>query len=203
MTRDPVEVTRQAYDAIARRYRERWHRVDPLVDAKRVLMDQVPAGARILDVGCGTGRDAEWLADRGCHVLGLDASLGMLRLASGPVARINADMRRLPLRDASVDGWWAAASLLHLDRPDARTALRELHRVTRAGGSGFVSVKEGEGQGYRPADDHGHERFFCLWDAGGLDTALAAAGWAIAEAWTAADTLGREPWLCRLVTRMP
>lgn len=60
----------------------------------------------------------------------------------------------------------------------------------------------GRGQGYRPADD-GHERFFCLWDAGGLDETLAAAGWAIAEAWTAADALGREPWLCRIVTRVP
>ena len=42
------------------------------------LADAFPAGSRVLELGCGTGEDAAWLARRGVRVTALDASPGML-----------------------------------------------------------------------------------------------------------------------------
>jgi ubiquinone/menaquinone biosynthesis C-methylase UbiE len=58
-------------------------------------------GARMLDVGCGTGTSSLAFARRGYHVVGCDASASMLTVArrerpEGAVAYLRADMRRLP-----------------------------------------------------------------------------------------------------------
>jgi len=52
-------------------------------------------GARVLDVACGAGRHARALGARGCRVVGVDLSRDLLREAAD-VARVRADMRRLP-----------------------------------------------------------------------------------------------------------
>jgi SAM-dependent methyltransferase len=49
--------------------------------AERVV-EAAPAPRRVLDVGCGTGEDAIWLAGNGYDVLGIDASAGMIEVAS-------------------------------------------------------------------------------------------------------------------------
>ncbi len=50
----------------------------------RVQQEAAPflaPGSRVLELACGTGEDALWLARRGCHVLATDASQGMLSVA--------------------------------------------------------------------------------------------------------------------------
>ncbi|HEX5005355.1 MAG TPA: methyltransferase domain-containing protein [Gemmatimonadales bacterium] len=61
-------------------------------------------GWRALDVGCGAGRHARALAAAGVRPVGLDLSAALLKVARGAgVPLVRADMRRLPVRDASVD----------------------------------------------------------------------------------------------------
>ena len=54
-----------------------------------------------------------------------------------------ADMRAIPFADASFDGVWASASLLHLPRSELAVALREINRILRSDGLLFASVKTG------------------------------------------------------------
>ena len=72
-----------------------------------LLREAVPwrMGIRTLDVGCGAGRHARALARAGARVTGLDLSACLLSRAraEGATSLIRADMRTLPVRDASMD----------------------------------------------------------------------------------------------------
>ena len=94
------------------------------------------AGARLLDVGTGTGRAAIALAQDGAHVLGLDASAEMLAVAASrardagvTVAFGLADAHRLPVADRAVDAAVCLRVLMHAI--DWRACVAELCRVSR------------------------------------------------------------------------
>ncbi|HET6765337.1 MAG TPA: class I SAM-dependent methyltransferase [Longimicrobiaceae bacterium] len=80
----------QAFDAVADAFDSRfgpWLSVAAQRRAVRAaLADAFPAGARVLEVGGGTGEDARWLAERGRDVLLTDASPAMVRIASAKLA---------------------------------------------------------------------------------------------------------------------
>ncbi len=71
------------------------------------LSQHFTAGDHILELGCGTGEDALWLADRGLHVTATDVSEGMLataraKCASNPRVQVEKlDLRRLPVTATS------------------------------------------------------------------------------------------------------
>lgn len=103
---------------------------------------------RVLDIGCGAGRNAVPLAALGWHVLGIDLSGPMLqggaarardeRLADR-VRLLRAAMDALPVRDASVDlvlahGIWNLAR----SAAEFRRALREAARAARPGAGVFA-----------------------------------------------------------------
>ena len=96
-------------------------------------------GRVVLDAGAGTGLVSAELARAGARPLAADLSPDMLRweAAARPPAVV-ADVTRLPLATASVDGAVAAFVLNHLPRPQA--GLEELARVTRPGGAVLASV---------------------------------------------------------------
>lgn len=112
--------------------------------------ESLPAGARVLDLGCGSGRHARVLRDRGCDVVAVDFSrrlleLGRNALAPRNVAWIEADAVRLPFRDESVDAAVGVAVLHHLPTPDdRRAALEEIRRLLVPGGPAFLSVWDRE-----------------------------------------------------------
>lgn len=112
----------------------RWSRMlaEPFLDALAL-----PAGAAVLDAGCGTGALAEALAarDPAARITGTDLSEHYLAAARARVpaaAFRQGDIARLPDRDGSFD---AALSLLVLQFvADRAGTVAELVRVTRPGG---------------------------------------------------------------------
>lgn len=106
------------------------------------LLDRLdlPARARVLDVGCGTGANASVLSSGGRRVAGVDVAALALSLgrADSHTTRLRADGRALPFLDQAFDLVCALDVLEHLD-DDAATA-RELRRVLRPGGVLVVFV---------------------------------------------------------------
>ncbi len=107
--------------------------------ASAVAREAVP-GARLLELGVGTGRIALPVATAGCEVVGIDLSTDMLaglalqlrRHAGARVSLVRGDVAALPFRTHSFDGVMAT-HVLHLV-PDWRAVLGGLARVLRPGG---------------------------------------------------------------------
>lgn len=109
----------------------------------KFLADLLPAptGACVLDVGCGPGRHAVALTQRGWTVIGVDRSLAFLR-AAGPGRWVRADVRGLPILPSSVD---AVLCLCQggfglLGGDDEGVALAEMAAVLRPGGRLLLSA---------------------------------------------------------------
>lgn len=104
--------------------------------ARTIDLLRVGAGARLLDVGCGTGHDTRALAataGRGGIAVGVDASAVMLKSAkTRGGSYLQADARALPYPDAAFDGARIDRVLQHVSGPEV--AVHELVRVTRPGG---------------------------------------------------------------------
>jgi ubiquinone/menaquinone biosynthesis C-methylase UbiE len=147
----------------------------------------LPESARVLDVGCGPGRDSGHLRKRGCDAIGADLSWGMLREARMRVGMplIRCDMRKLPFISSCFDGAWICASLLHLPRFEAPLALKEIHRVTCNNAPVFVGLIYGEGEKWRLTDG---PRFFSYYHPDDITTLLQDCGFAIYSSWTQPGT---------------
>lgn len=117
---------------------------------------RLPAKARILDAGCGSGRDSLLFKSKGFSVTAMDASSELAKLASATlgqqvICQSFADINWL----CEFDGVWCMASMLHLNDAELKVALYECASSLKQGGVFFASFKTGNGEGY---DDKG--RFF-------------------------------------------
>lgn len=102
-------------------------------------------GKKVIDLGCGAGRDGVVFVENGFDYVGIDASDGMLKVASGRVPKgkfEQMDFSKTNFFDNTFDGFWAAASFLHIPKKDVGEVLQEAKRITKNGGVGFISVKE-------------------------------------------------------------
>jgi SAM-dependent methyltransferase len=134
--------TRKGYDLWAETYEESPNPVVS-VDARHTMGILAPRpGERILDAGCGTGRNLAAMIDAGSHPTGIDFSSGMLSIARSHYPEVplqEADLQApYPFQDGTFDAVLCALVGEHLDRP--LDALREMRRVLRPGGRLVFSV---------------------------------------------------------------
>jgi SAM-dependent methyltransferase len=101
----------------------------------------------VCDVGCGSGHMLPHLADRGLSPIGVDLSPEMVRVArrDHPGFRIEvADVRALPMADASLSGVTCWNSLMYLPPEERPTAYAEIARVVRPRGYFATAFKAGD-----------------------------------------------------------
>ncbi len=141
------EILRETYGTIAQHFhRTRRYPWDEIVR----FADGFRKGDVFVDMGCGNGRNAVFLAKRGMIVRGLDRSPELLQLAREFAGQENVaelctfvegDVKDMPFADATMGGGLYIAALHHLATQSERLAsLAELERVLRDGGRGLISV---------------------------------------------------------------
>lgn len=140
---------KESWDAIADGWAE-WVRTNEsrvyVLDGAHLALAGDVADLRVLDAGCGEGRFARMLAERGARVTGVDLSPRMIELARRAEAARPlgieyhiADMAELPaLEDSSFDLAIAYVSLV--DVPAYELAIAEVARVLRPGGRFQFSI---------------------------------------------------------------
>lgn len=106
----------------------------------------IPDGSRVLDAGCGSGRDSRAFKQHGYSVVAFDASSEMCRMASELIGQQVWQMRfdEIDFKE-EFDGIWACASLLHVPNEELPDVLGKLHRALKDNGALYVSFKYGEG----------------------------------------------------------
>jgi SAM-dependent methyltransferase len=147
--RDLAEIARSTldhYNRNAEEFREgtRDHDVSQNIAALLRHIEAEPP-LRLLDFGCGPGRDLKTLAGLGHVAIGLDGAerfAAMARAESGCEVW-QQDFLALDLPPAHFDGVFANAALFHVPRQELPRVLRELHDTLRPGGVLFSSNPRG------------------------------------------------------------
>ncbi|MDQ2090747.1 class I SAM-dependent methyltransferase [Marimonas arenosa] len=136
---------------------------------------QLPAGGRVLDLGCGPGQYAGKLAAWGYEVDATDASAKMVARAASH-SGVTAWQARFDELDVVgvYDGVWANFSLLHIRKAELPGVLARIRRAGKPGMTLHVAVKLGEGEG---PDAIG--RFYAYYGANELTGLLQEAGFSI------------------------
>lgn len=133
----------------ARQLYQEWARTydgpsNPLIEAESKVLAGIigdVAGKKILDLGCGTGRESILLAKAGARVTGVDFSEEMLDVARSNAAGlevtfINAEVGAVPLEE-QFDLVLCSLVLSHV--PDLLPAMKEMARLTRPGGKIIIT----------------------------------------------------------------
>ena len=153
----------------------------------------LPNYARIIDIGCGSGRDVKAFREMGYDAIGLDASeeLACLARAKSGIDVVVADMCTW-IAEEPYDGIWCCAALLHLHEEDADRFLQNLQHNLTPNGILYISVKEGIQTGL---DEKG--RYMKNYTEEELRQKLERAGLEILDTEMSGDMLGREQfrWL--------
>ncbi|HSI51883.1 MAG TPA: class I SAM-dependent methyltransferase [Ideonella sp.] len=181
------------YEAHAHEYSRRTLDAD-LTDVQQRFARRLSPGARILDLGCGPGRDLRAFSRLGFMPIGLDASPSLVRIArevSGSPVSVGR-IEEIEF-DHEFDGIWACASLLHVARPALSETLARIRSALRPGGTFFASVQEGAGDSRAPDG-----RSFTYFEERAFRMALGRSGFKETDVWRTADSLreGRQlSWL--------
>lgn len=174
---DANAVTLQTYGQAMERWRDAsCRRVSAAHQAfLEQLVSELPAGGSVLEIGAGSGRDADWLEAHGLTVRRTDgcaAFVAALREQGHEAELLNVLLDPLP---SGFDAVYANAVLLHLEADDLPAVL------TRLAGSAPLlafTVKVGEGAGWSTAKT-GLPRFFQYWTEESLRSVLARSPWQV------------------------
>ncbi len=130
------------------------------------IFSRLMSVGKILDIGCGAGRDSLLFNRPQYDYLGIDLCFEMLEQAQAlsPHKQFKLmDINNLCFPPASFDGFWAAASLIHIPDAKIRSVLAGIRRIMKPSSYGFISMKEGEGSSMVKGRVAGTDRFFVFY----------------------------------------
>lgn len=150
---NPAAQVRQTYDIVAEDYAASFPGTEPEAPIDLAVLNQFVAvldtpRPRVLDAGCGTGRISRYLADRGCVLVGVDLSPGMVAMARRDhpdIPTCIGSITDLPYDDAAFDGGVYWYSMIHVDDQLLPQVFAEAARVVRPQGQIIIAFQAGDG----------------------------------------------------------
>lgn len=185
-----------------------WHKDhvadDWWIESTNAFIKELPAGARVLDVGCGSGVKSKYLIKHGLKVTGIDISDKLLEIArrevpGGKFKEIS--MSGLDAMPETFNGVFAQASLLHIPREQAGGVVKSMAGRLTPGGLLYIAVKElREGKPEEEIvkeNDYGYEyeRFFSYFSMAELERYLTDAGLTVVLTQRNPNPSGKTVWL--------
>ena len=116
-----------------------------MTNTYKAFLKLLPKGGKILDLGCGSGRDSMNFIKLGYEVIAVDGAKKLAKRASVLLGKevIVSTFEELELKE-KFHGIWACASLLHIKREDLKTVLNNLYNNLDDNGVFYMSFKYGE-----------------------------------------------------------
>lgn len=159
-----------------------------------LFIEYIPAGGKILDFGCGSGRDTKYFISKGYDVDATDGSEELCKIASEYTDIKVKQMLFAELDEIELyDGVWACASILHVEKKQLPEIMKKIAIATKRGGIVYTSFKYGEFEGIR------NGRFFTyLTEESFAEILKSVPELKVEKLWISADVRaerGEERWL--------
>jgi SAM-dependent methyltransferase len=184
---DPKRVVAAGYDAMAERYLA-WSDLRPSAARLRYLAladALIPAGADVLDLGCGAGIPMTATLAEGRSMTGVDISAAQIALARANVPSatfIQADLTTLDFPPGSFDAVVAFYSLTHIPRAEHAALFGRIRSWLRPGGVFVASLGVEDSPDEIEADWLGVDMFFSHFSARVNRRLVAEAGFEVEQA---------------------
>lgn len=173
VTKESYDEHAQAYDSFTQIFRgklKKW--IDEFVRECRK--------GKVLDVGCGSGRDARYLINKGFQVVGVDVSEKLIEIARKKATGATffvMDFEDMAFPEKHFAGIWANASLFHVPKARLLSILKKLRTFLIDNGLLFVNFRIGEGeQLVKEKRGEEMERFIAFYQPRELEFLLRNAG---------------------------
>ena len=157
------------------------------------FLNYLKSDAKILDFGCGAGRDTKYFLEQGYSVDAMDGSLEICKATSDYTGIEVKHMYFHELDECEkYDGIWACASVLHLKKQELPEVLRKISTATKKNGIIYLSFKYGNFEGER------NGRYFTDFTSESFHDFMLKIPFALVEEWQSSDIRpGREneKWL--------
>ena len=117
-------------------------------EVQELFLESIPASGKILDFGCGSGRDAKFFLSKGYQVDAIDGSIELCRKAS---EFLGIPVKQMLFHELDAveeyDGIWACASILHVEKKCLPDILQKMSNATKLNGIIYASFKYGDFEG--------------------------------------------------------
>lgn len=154
-------------------------------------------GSKVLDIGCGSGRDMAELARQGFQPFGIDGAAELVELAQQIHPELSGRIQHGVLPDVSVpfggefDGVLCCAVLMHIDSAQLFNAALTIKRCLKVRGRLLISVPSQRSD--TGADDRdAHGRLFKTYAPGFLRLMFERLGFSLMDQWSNTDALARQ-----------
>lgn len=201
------DTTVRTYDKIAQHFSDT-HYETTFWAKEFIVFKQLLTSGKIIDIGCGAGRDAVLFVESGFDYTGIDASSGMLSQARKRVKRgkfLLMDLYKLNFPKEVFDGFWAAASLLHVPKANIASVLQGIAQIIKPGGIGFISVKQKTGMDEGMIQEKkygGIKRYFAFYDRSEFQSILETNGFKVIRKHILKENdVYKTQWLCYFVKK--
>jgi ubiquinone/menaquinone biosynthesis C-methylase UbiE len=147
----------------------------------------LPKKAKILDLGCGYGRDTQTFVDLGFDCYGVDLSEKMIERAKSRVKKAKffvMDILDLDFADKFFDGIWCNATIVHISKKDIDQAFNQIYKILKHNGFFHFNLKEGTGEKFEADERYkGIKKFYSYYSENEIKDLLKKHGFEIIESW--------------------
>ena len=111
---------------------------------QKLLLEVFPKKSYLLEIGCGSGRDASFMIDNNYKILGIDASREMIDEAKNihplldNLLQVAIIPNELSFDNNSFDGIYSIATLMHLEKDDIEITINKIYSYLKAKGIFFI-----------------------------------------------------------------